>query len=276
MPIPTRWGHGSVGGGAGTRIPPAAQSRADPRMHPCWGASKGAARRGARSAPRARPAPAGPASRLRHYSGMTPDGCAREPVSEPEAIPERLTLGTDMPALIWRATGDGRPRPAVVTLHGGGQSKTVVGPATVKRVVSAGVTLVAVDMYLHGDHVDEAASSLDVSYATMLEIVVHTAQELQRVVADLKKDPAIKPNSIAVRGESLGAYAALTALGLGVPFCLGYRLRVRRITRRRSHTRFVPRERRMKKSPENGRGSANGFASSTRSCAWSRSHHGRS
>src|SRR5215203_2471110 len=94
--------------------------------------------------------------------------------------------------------GCGRaPGPAVVTLHGGGQSKEVVGPATVKRVVSAGVTLIAVDMYLHGEHFDEAASSLDVSYATMLEIVVHTAQELQRVVADLKKDPAIKPNSIA-------------------------------------------------------------------------------
>ena len=134
--------------------------------------------------------------------------------------PERLTLGSDMPALVRRADIRG-PQPAIVTLHGGGHDKSVVGPATASRVVSAGVTLVSVDLYLHGDHFDDAASSLDVSYETLLEIVAHTAHDLEGVVADLDRDPAIKRGAIAVRGESLGAYAALTALGLGVPFCAG-------------------------------------------------------
>lgn len=135
-------------------------------------------------------------------------------------VVERHQLGVDAPALVWRA--DGRaPQPAIVTLHGGGHNKEIVGPATAGRVTSAGVTLVSVDMYLHGEHFDDAASSLDVSYETLLEIVAHTAHELEAVVADLDSDPGINGEAIAVRGESLGAYAALTALGLGVPFCLG-------------------------------------------------------
>ena len=134
--------------------------------------------------------------------------------------PERLTLGSDVPALVWQADVRG-PQPAIVTLHGGGHDKSVVGPATANRVVSAGATLVSVDLYLHGEHFDAAASSLDVSYETLLEIVAHTARDLEGVVEDLDRDPAIKRGAIAVRGESLGAYAALTALGLGVGFCLG-------------------------------------------------------
>ncbi|MFL6017435.1 MAG: alpha/beta hydrolase family protein [Gaiellaceae bacterium] len=125
-----------------------------------------------------------------------------------------------MPAFVWMADVRGL-QPAIVTLHGGGHDKSVVGPATASRVVSAGVTLVSVDLYLHGEHFDDAASSLDVGYETLLEIVAHTAHDLEGVVADLDRDPAIKRGAIAVRGESLGAYAALTALGLGVPFCLG-------------------------------------------------------
>jgi fermentation-respiration switch protein FrsA (DUF1100 family) len=134
--------------------------------------------------------------------------------------PERLTLGSDMPALVWRADVR-RPQPAIVTLHGGGHDKSVVGRATASRVVAAGVTLVSVDLYLHGEHFDDAASSLDVGYETLLEIVAHTAHDLEGVVADLDRDVAINRGAIAVRGESLGAYAALTALGLGVPFCAG-------------------------------------------------------
>ena len=125
-----------------------------------------------------------------------------------------------MPALVWRADVRG-PQPAIVTLHGGGHDKSVVGRATATRVVSAGVTLVSVDLYLHGEHFDDAASSLGVSYETLLEIVAHTAHDLEGVFEDLDSDPAIKRGAVAVRGESLGAYAALTALGLGVPFCAG-------------------------------------------------------
>jgi hypothetical protein len=66
-------------------------------------------------------------------------------------------------------------------------------------IVSAGATLVSVDLYLHGERFDAAASSLDVSSETLLEIVAHTARDLERVVEDLDRDPAIKCGAIAVR-----------------------------------------------------------------------------
>jgi dipeptidyl aminopeptidase/acylaminoacyl peptidase len=134
--------------------------------------------------------------------------------------PERRRLGNDTPALVWRADAAG-PRPALVSLHGGGHSKEIVGPATVERVVTAGVTLIAVDLHPHGEHFDAAAAALGVGYETTLEIVAHTAHDLHDVVAELRADAKIERDAIAVRGESLGAFAALTALGLGVPFSLG-------------------------------------------------------
>jgi fermentation-respiration switch protein FrsA (DUF1100 family) len=128
-----------------------------------------------------------------------------------------------MPAVVYRPR-DGGSGAAVVTLHGGGQSKDVVGPSTASMVVSTGVTLVAVDLYLHGEHFDDRASTLPVGYETLLEIVRHTAEELVEVVANLGADDGIDAQRIGVRGESLGAYAALAALGLGAGFACGLSL----------------------------------------------------
>jgi fermentation-respiration switch protein FrsA (DUF1100 family) len=129
---------------------------------------------------------------------------------------DRTTIAGHVPAIVHRPL-DGAPHPAVVTVHGGGQSKDVVGPNTVRRVVERGVALVAVDLYLHGDHVDERAATLGVGYETLLEVVSHTARDLVAAVAELAADAEIVPDCIALRGESLGAYAALVAVGLGAP-----------------------------------------------------------
>jgi dienelactone hydrolase len=104
-----------------------------------------------------------------------------------------------------------------VTLHGGGHSKEVVGPSTVNRVVSAGVTLVAIDLYLHGEHFDGDAASIPWGDDGLAAIVAHTAAELPAAVADLAQDRRIEGRAIGARGESLGGSVVLTAVLDGAP-----------------------------------------------------------
>ena len=137
--------------------------------------------------------------------------------------PEHLTIAEGIPALIWRASGPGA-RPALITIHGGGGSKRDVGPRAVELATGRGVTVVAIDAYLHGEHVPPhfdrrvlARSDL----ALLLEIYEHTAQDLFQVVSFLDEDSAVDAGRLGLRGGSMGGYIVLAVLGMGVPVHAG-------------------------------------------------------
>lgn len=134
------------------------------------------------------------------------------------AEPEHLRIADEIPALIWRAAGTG-PRPAIVTIHGGGGSKKDLDARTIERVTSIGVTLVSIDLYLHGEHVppdfDRRALG-ESSLPLLLEIYGHTARDLFGVLAHLGDDSAVDRDRLGIRGGSMGGYIVLAAMGMGV------------------------------------------------------------
>jgi dipeptidyl aminopeptidase/acylaminoacyl peptidase len=135
--------------------------------------------------------------------------------------PEHLRIADEIPALIWRGAGAG-PRPAIVTIHGGGGSKQDVDARTVERLTSIGVTLVSIDVYLHGEHVppnfDRRALG-ESSLPLLLEIYEHTARDLCTVLARLRNDAAVDGDRIGIRGGSMGGYIVLASIGMAIPAC---------------------------------------------------------
>lgn len=128
-------------------------------------------------------------------------------------------MADEVPALVWRGFGQG-PRPAIVTVHGGGGSKRDVEPRVVERLIAQGVTLVSIDAYLHGDHIPsgfQRGSLRQARLAIFLEMYAHTARDLFAVAAHLRADPAVDGDRLGLRGESLGGYIVLAAMGMGAP-----------------------------------------------------------
>jgi fermentation-respiration switch protein FrsA (DUF1100 family) len=132
--------------------------------------------------------------------------------------PERADIRGDIPALVWRGQGEG-PRPAIISLHGGGGSKSDVDPIAVRHLVAHGLTLVTIDAYNHGDRTpagfDMTRARADLG--VFLDIIERTARDLFAVIASLRDDPRIDADRIGVRGGSMGGYVVLMAVGLGLP-----------------------------------------------------------
>lgn len=132
--------------------------------------------------------------------------------------PERTVIRSEIPALIWRGDGEG-PRPAIISLRGGGGSKSDVDLNAVRQLVERGLTVVTIDAYNHGDR---APAGFDMTrargnLAVFLDIIEHTARDLLAVAASLRDDPRIDAERIGLRGGSMGGYVVLMAVGLGLP-----------------------------------------------------------
>jgi fermentation-respiration switch protein FrsA (DUF1100 family) len=132
-------------------------------------------------------------------------------------------MADHVPALIWRGGGSDA-RPAIITIHGGGGSKRDIEARTVELVTSRGVTLVSIDVYLHGEHVPpdfDRRSLGTTSLALFLEIYEHTARDLFTVTEHLRNDPEIDAGRIGLRGGSMGGYIVLAGMGMNVPVRAG-------------------------------------------------------
>lgn len=132
--------------------------------------------------------------------------------------PESTVVDGEIPALVRRGDGEG-PRPAIISLHGGGGSKSDVDPLAVSQLAGRGLTVVTIDAYNHGDR---APAGFDMNRAranlgVFLDIIEHTARDLFAVVGNLRDDPRIDAERIGLRGGSMGGYIVLMAVGLGVP-----------------------------------------------------------
>lgn len=137
--------------------------------------------------------------------------------------PEQITIAAGIPALIWRAPGPGE-RPAIITIHGGGGSKRDVDPRALTQVTARGITMVAIDAYLHGAHVPPNFDRRVLGrsdLALLLAMYEHTAHDLFRVVSYLQEDSAVDAGRLGLRGGSMGGYIVLAALGMGVPVHAG-------------------------------------------------------
>lgn len=132
---------------------------------------------------------------------------------------EHIVIGGDIPTLVWRGDGEGR-RPAIVRVHGNGGRKEDTPPEWVERAASRGVSVVAIDAHLHGERNPgvEHPRTLDKSYQLrFLDIVGHTARDLESVVAWVRDDGGSDGERVGLWGVSMGGYIVLAASGLGVP-----------------------------------------------------------
>ncbi len=132
--------------------------------------------------------------------------------------PERILIDETIPTLIWRGWGEG-PRPAIISIHGGGGSKADVEITAVERLVEAGITLVTIDAYQHGERAPQGfdMTRARANLAVFLEIIEHTARDLFTVLDFLRDDPMIDSDAIGLRGGSMGGYIVLMAVGQGFP-----------------------------------------------------------
>lgn len=132
--------------------------------------------------------------------------------------PEAIVIRGEIPALVWRGHGEG-PRPAIISLHGGGGSKADVDPLAVRHRVEHGLTIITIDAYNHGDRapVGFDMTRARANLAAFLDIIERTARDLFAVIAALRNDPRIDSGRIGLRGGSMGGYIVLMAVGLGLP-----------------------------------------------------------
>lgn len=132
--------------------------------------------------------------------------------------PERIIIRGEIPALVWRGQGEG-PRPAIISLHGGGGSKADVDRLAVRHLVERGLTVITIDAYNHGDRtpVGFDMTRARANLAVFLDIIEHTARDLFIVITALQDDPRIDAGRIGLRGGSMGGYIVLMAISLGLP-----------------------------------------------------------
>lgn len=135
------------------------------------------------------------------------------------SYPDAVSIEGEIPALIWRAPNIDRGS-TIITLHGGGGSKLDVDPKAVERANAAGVSIVSVDVYMHGEHVSEGFDRRTLGegrLAIFLEIYEHTARDLFTVVHYLADDMGVPAERVGLRGGSMGGYIVLAAMGMGIP-----------------------------------------------------------
>jgi dipeptidyl aminopeptidase/acylaminoacyl peptidase len=129
---------------------------------------------------------------------------------------ERTLIGGLIPALIWRAPAPG-PRPAIIYLPGGGQTKEDVIREVHAQALDAGVTVVSFDMAVHGERQHpRRAREAQVTMDDFLDFVETTTADLRVVVDALHADDSIDAARIGLRGISLSASAMLSAIAQGL------------------------------------------------------------
>lgn len=131
---------------------------------------------------------------------------------------DHVLIHGEIPALIWHVSSAGR-RPAIISIHGGGGNKADVDVPTVEWLLEAGIVLVTIDAFKHGER---APTDFDMTrarqnLAAFVAIVEHTARDLFTVIDFLKHDTNIDTGRIGLRGGSMGGYIVLMAAGLGLP-----------------------------------------------------------
>lgn len=135
---------------------------------------------------------------------------------------EAIQFGGRIPGVIYRSPRNG-PRPAVIYLPGGGQTKHDVSPEDCEAARAAGISVISFDMHEHGDRQpterpEEEPASLD----RFLEFIEVTNDNLRIVIGHLRHDEAIDSARLGMRGISLSGSAMLSAIaqGLNVRACL--------------------------------------------------------
>lgn len=131
--------------------------------------------------------------------------------------PEQVTIAGEIPAVIWPGVGP-PPRPAVIYLPGGLETKWDVDTYTRQRLPASGISLVSIDMYLHGDRIPPGFRwEAPVAARDVFASIERTARDLFQVVDFLKAHPAIDGDRLALRGLSHSGYIVTMAMGMGVP-----------------------------------------------------------
>ncbi len=131
--------------------------------------------------------------------------------------PEQITIANEIPAVIWRGAGP-PPRPAIIWLQGGLQTKWDVDNHVVQRVPASGVTIVSIDMHLHGERTPPGFEwKVPVPLADVFISIERTARDIFTVVEYLQQDPAVDANHIGLRGYSHSAHIVTLAMGMGAP-----------------------------------------------------------
>lgn len=131
-------------------------------------------------------------------------------------MPERIQIDGEIPALIWRGEGEG-PRPAIIYLPGGGQTRHDVDPKSRDAAMSRGVTVLSFDMDQHGDrHTPDFVPPERATLEQFLDFVERTVSDLETVVWHLRRDERVDGDRLGIRAISLSASAALAAIGRGL------------------------------------------------------------
>lgn len=133
-----------------------------------------------------------------------------------EPQPERLTIAGEIPAIVWRAIGEG-PRPVVVYMHGGNHTKWDVDPIGLEVILSRGVTLLSFDLWMHGDRIPPEGKPTARTADRLLTSMERCAEDLFTVCTSLSADPEIDESTVGLHGYSHSANVALVALGMGAP-----------------------------------------------------------
>ncbi len=130
--------------------------------------------------------------------------------------PEEVTIAGEIPAVIWHGIGPS-PHPAVIYLQGGLQTKWDVDEYTLHRLPAAGVPIVSIDMYMHGDRTPPGFEwKGPVAARDVFTYIERTARDLFTVVDYLKRNPSIDADWLALRGMSHSGYIVTMAMGMGV------------------------------------------------------------
>src|SRR5262249_25845309 len=126
----------------------------------------------------------------------------------PAAV-ERLALGPDqVPALLIRPDAPGR-HPAAILQHGFGVEKSDLLPFGTALAAFGFVVLLA-DAWEHGERLPTSGTNWMTQTSTdyFLDVVRHTAADVQAGVSVLTERPEVREDAIVVGGFSMGAMIA--------------------------------------------------------------------
>jgi len=87
-----------------------------------------------------------------------------------------------------------------------------------KRLPASGVTLVSIDMHLHGDRIPPGFEWKEhITARDVFTSIDQTARDLFTVVEHLRQDALVDADRIGLRGFSHSGYIVRVAMGMGVP-----------------------------------------------------------
>jgi dienelactone hydrolase len=123
--------------------------------------------------------------------------------------PERLRIGTEMPALVVRPESDA-PHPGVLVQHGYGSSKEEVLPIALMLASFGFVTLVP-DAWGHGERLPIKGPTWMTATSSeyFLTVVRHTLADMPQALDTLAALPGVRAEALVAAGFSMGAMLAL-------------------------------------------------------------------